>query len=183
MLTSIYQIVAHYGPQAAYNYWAILGLDIFNLVMWLTAFALLASEVAPYLSAGSTTCNYLGRCTKTALTGERLTLAATQMTAAALGGVELYVNLAPDGIPMPLYIQLTLPPPASCTSPPSSSTRSASTAIAPPAYTACPPPPTPAPASHPQPASPAGCPPTSNTSSPSPPTCNTPSSKCTPRPA
>ena len=109
MLTSIYQIVAHYGPQAAYNYWAVLGLDIFNLVMWLTAFALLASEVAPFLSAGSTTCNYLGRCTKTSLAGDALTLAATQMTAAALGGVELYVYLAPAGIPTPFYSQLTLP--------------------------------------------------------------------------
>ncbi len=100
MLTSIYQIVAHYGPKAAYNYWATLGLDIFNLVMWLTAFALLASEVAPYLSAGSTSCNYLGRCTKTGLTGEALTVAATQMAAAALGGVELYVCLTPPGIPI-----------------------------------------------------------------------------------
>lgn len=92
IVTSVYQLIAHYGPPAAYNYWAILGLDIFNIIMWLCSFALLASEVAPYFNAGSYSCNVYGRCTRTGLTGVYLTIAATQMAAAGLGGGELYVS-------------------------------------------------------------------------------------------
>jgi hypothetical protein len=32
----------------AYNYWAILGLDIFAIVFWIIAFPLLASNVASF---------------------------------------------------------------------------------------------------------------------------------------
>jgi len=46
LLSSIYVLVAHFGPPAAYNYWAILGLDIFHVFFWLIAFALLASRAA-----------------------------------------------------------------------------------------------------------------------------------------
>jgi len=102
MLTSVYQFVAHYGPPAAYNYWAILGLEIFNIIMWLCSFALLASEVAPIFGEGSYTYNSrTGRYTRTGLTGLALTLAATQMTAAALGGVELYGF--PPSLPEPCH--------------------------------------------------------------------------------
>ncbi len=46
IITSIYHLVAWFGPANAYNYWAVLALDIFLVVMWLASFALLASEVA-----------------------------------------------------------------------------------------------------------------------------------------
>ncbi|RYP54520.1 hypothetical protein DL768_000722 [Monosporascus sp. mg162] len=49
LIASIYCLVAHFGPPQAYNYWAILGLDIFLLVFWLISFALLAAQVAYYL--------------------------------------------------------------------------------------------------------------------------------------
>jgi hypothetical protein len=32
----------------AYNYWAVLGLDAFGVLIWLVSFALLASEVNEY---------------------------------------------------------------------------------------------------------------------------------------
>ncbi|KAI1768130.1 hypothetical protein GGR53DRAFT_13780 [Hypoxylon sp. FL1150] len=46
LITSIYCLVARYGPPKAYNYWAILGLDIFLVVFWLISFAILAAQVA-----------------------------------------------------------------------------------------------------------------------------------------
>ncbi|KAI0908512.1 hypothetical protein F4824DRAFT_220636 [Ustulina deusta] len=50
VISSIYLLVAHFGPPAAYNYWAILGLDIFHVVFWLISFALLAAQAALILS-------------------------------------------------------------------------------------------------------------------------------------
>ncbi|KAI0966469.1 hypothetical protein F4678DRAFT_296206 [Xylaria arbuscula] len=50
LISSIYILVAHFGPPAAYNYWAILGLDIFHVIFWLISFALLASQAAAVLS-------------------------------------------------------------------------------------------------------------------------------------
>ncbi|KAI1175573.1 hypothetical protein F4777DRAFT_322790 [Nemania sp. FL0916] len=50
LISSVYILVAHFGPPAAYNYWAILGLDIFHAVFWLISFALLASQAAIVLS-------------------------------------------------------------------------------------------------------------------------------------
>ncbi|KAI1384332.1 uncharacterized protein F4822DRAFT_66914 [Hypoxylon trugodes] len=46
LITSIYCLIAHFGPPKAYNYWAILGLDIFLVIFWLISFAILASQVA-----------------------------------------------------------------------------------------------------------------------------------------
>ncbi|KAI1464414.1 uncharacterized protein F4812DRAFT_211146 [Daldinia caldariorum] len=46
LITSIYCLVAHFGPARAYNYWAILGLDIFLVIFWLVSFAILADQVA-----------------------------------------------------------------------------------------------------------------------------------------
>ncbi|KAI0204632.1 hypothetical protein F4808DRAFT_414408 [Astrocystis sublimbata] len=50
LLTSIYLLVAHFGPPKAYNYWAILGLDIFHVIFWLISFALLAAQAALVIS-------------------------------------------------------------------------------------------------------------------------------------
>ncbi|KAI1119269.1 hypothetical protein F5Y14DRAFT_397208 [Nemania sp. NC0429] len=46
LISSIYILVGHYGPPRAYNYWAILGFDIFHVIFWLVSFALLASQAA-----------------------------------------------------------------------------------------------------------------------------------------
>lgn len=46
MIASIYCLVARFGPSNAYNYWAILALDIFLLIFWLISFAVLAAQVA-----------------------------------------------------------------------------------------------------------------------------------------
>ncbi|KAM7222914.1 hypothetical protein V8F06_001812 [Rhypophila decipiens] len=50
LITSIYHLVAEYGAPSIYNYWAVLGLDIFMVIMWLSSFALLASRVAPSMA-------------------------------------------------------------------------------------------------------------------------------------
>jgi hypothetical protein len=89
----------------AYNYWAILGLDMLAIVFWITAFALLASEVAPFGSSSSIfapitipTCIYrvFGFCVKNK---RHLSLATRSFSAityrnamdaaAGLGGLEL----------------------------------------------------------------------------------------------
>ncbi|KAI0521531.1 hypothetical protein F5B22DRAFT_541425 [Xylaria bambusicola] len=49
-ITSIYCLVAHFGPPNAYNYWAILGLDIFHVIFWLVSFGLLAAQAALLLA-------------------------------------------------------------------------------------------------------------------------------------
>ncbi|KAI1496380.1 hypothetical protein F5X99DRAFT_74065 [Biscogniauxia marginata] len=48
LITSIYCLVAHYGPPKAFNYWAILGLDIFLVIFWLVSFGILAAQVASF---------------------------------------------------------------------------------------------------------------------------------------
>ncbi|KAI1182143.1 hypothetical protein F5B17DRAFT_213348 [Nemania serpens] len=50
LISSIYILVAHFGPPRAYNYWAILGFDIFHVIFWLVSFALLASQAALLLA-------------------------------------------------------------------------------------------------------------------------------------
>jgi hypothetical protein len=122
-------MIAHWGVPAAYNYWAILGLDIFFVVMWLCSFALLASRVAAsysYLDSYSYSSYYRAYY---GVSSETDVLLATQAAAAGLGGVELYgpflrscfhqpFPLLGPGISL-LRQKLTYLPPASCTSSPS----------------------------------------------------------------
>jgi len=48
IIITVYIIVSSTATPVAYNYWAILGLDIFAIVFWIVAFPLLASEVAGF---------------------------------------------------------------------------------------------------------------------------------------
>jgi hypothetical protein len=48
IIITVYIIVSSTATPVAYNYWAILGLDIFAIVFWVIAFPLLASEVAGF---------------------------------------------------------------------------------------------------------------------------------------
>lgn len=80
MIITIYYIVAEFSAPAIYNYWAVLGCDIFLVVMWLASFALLASEVGTLMAYYS-------------LDGVTNTWASILAAAAGLGGVELYVFL------------------------------------------------------------------------------------------
>jgi len=50
IITVVYILVAFFFLPIAYNYWAVLGLDIMGVIFWLTSFALLASEVQTYKS-------------------------------------------------------------------------------------------------------------------------------------
>ncbi|KAI4865512.1 hypothetical protein F4820DRAFT_448002 [Hypoxylon rubiginosum] len=97
LITSIYCLVARYGPPKAYNYWAILGLDIFLVIFWLISFAVLAAQVAAAFAYYSSLSDYYNDYYDyndlsdydTAVTVYGSCLAA----AAGLGGVEflLYV--------------------------------------------------------------------------------------------
>ncbi|KAI2620505.1 hypothetical protein GGR54DRAFT_102670 [Hypoxylon sp. NC1633] len=60
IITSIYCLVAHFGPPKAYNYWAILGLDIFLVLFWLISFAILASQVASAFAVYHDYANFYG---------------------------------------------------------------------------------------------------------------------------
>jgi hypothetical protein len=91
MLSSIYHLIAQFGVPAAHNYWVILGLDVFFVVMWLCSFALLAARVAPlfsYASSYSSSSYYYG------LTDFELAWLGAQAGAAALGGVEFILYIA-----------------------------------------------------------------------------------------
>ncbi|RDW80156.1 hypothetical protein BP6252_04794 [Coleophoma cylindrospora] len=55
MIIVIYVGVASLFAPVMYNYWAILGLDVFAIIFWLISFPLLASEIANY---SGTTYNY-----------------------------------------------------------------------------------------------------------------------------
>jgi hypothetical protein len=102
MIISIYVIVAETGAPVLYNYWAILGLDIFAIVFWITSFSLLASEVAAYHIVTYTVDDcayyYFGYCVKKRSLEERATGGVytyrnSMAAASGLGGLELYVHI------------------------------------------------------------------------------------------
>jgi len=92
LLSSIYILVAHFGPPAAYNYWAILGLDIFHTVFWLISFAYLASTAAFVLTT-VTSYSYGGYIYYSGYTTNDAVYGAILAAAAGLGGLEwvLYI--------------------------------------------------------------------------------------------
>jgi len=93
LVSSIYHLIVEFGVPAGYNYWAILGLDIFFIVMWLCAFALLAARVAPGFGYQGYSCNYAGRCTLVGLSSGELGWLATQAAAAGIGGLEFVLYI------------------------------------------------------------------------------------------
>jgi hypothetical protein len=92
LIVTIYYLVAEFSAPAVYNYWAVLALDIFLVIMWLSSFALLASQVsAIYSYSGSSSYYYYW---KRSDVGKRAAVdpsswAACLAACAALGGVEL----------------------------------------------------------------------------------------------
>jgi hypothetical protein len=102
MIITVYIIVAQTGAPIIYNYWAILGLDIFAIVFWIISFSLLGSEVASYqiVTYSSNDCiySYAGVCYfKRSRALEHLTKRSTDIytyrnamaAASGLGGLEL----------------------------------------------------------------------------------------------
>jgi hypothetical protein len=88
MIVCIYIIVAEFATPNIYNYWAVLSCDAFLIVFWIASFALMASQVAPYMSSYSD-CAY-GYCYTYSLTGTARVLADCMAAVAGLGGLELY---------------------------------------------------------------------------------------------
>ena len=92
LIVTIYHLVAEFSSPQIYNYWAVLGLDILLVIMWLSSFALLASQVATiYSYAGSVYYDYYGY--SYGGLGAASAWAGCLAAASALGGVELYVFL------------------------------------------------------------------------------------------
>ncbi|KAI1374332.1 hypothetical protein F4677DRAFT_176658 [Hypoxylon crocopeplum] len=93
LLTSIYCLVAHYGPPKAYNYWAVLGLDIFLVIFWLISFAILAAQVAAAFALYAEYSDYYDYYGITNYDTAITTYGACLAAAAGLGGFEflLYV--------------------------------------------------------------------------------------------
>jgi hypothetical protein len=96
LVTSIYHLVAEYAAPGIYNYWAVLGLDILLVVMWLCSFALLASEVAGLSGYRNGFCTYYA-CYS--LSNSTYIVVSCLAAAAGLGGVELCV-VPPFCIPL-----------------------------------------------------------------------------------
>ncbi|CAJ2500724.1 Uu.00g035770.m01.CDS01 [Anthostomella pinea] len=94
IIASVYCLVSHYGPSRFFNYWAILGLDVFLVIFWLISFAILAAQVAAgfFYSTSDYYDDYYGYYKRSADT-DTTTYAACMAAAAGLGGVEfiLYV--------------------------------------------------------------------------------------------
>jgi hypothetical protein len=91
LIITIYYLVAEFSAPAIYNYWAVLALDIFLVIMWLASFALLASEVGAFLSAASSTYYdyYTGDYYTTGLSTAVKTYAAILAAASGIGALEL----------------------------------------------------------------------------------------------
>jgi hypothetical protein len=97
IIAGIYHFVANYGAPYVYNYWAVLGLDIFFIIMWLCAFALQASRVALFFTYTTSSYYYYDDYDYSDYYGyvKRDTYAypiawlACQAAAAALGGISL----------------------------------------------------------------------------------------------
>jgi hypothetical protein len=77
--------VAEYGAPSLHNYWAILALDIFLVIFWLSSFALLAAQVS-YLFAYGIDYGYYDSYY---FSGAALAWISCLATAAGLGGVQL----------------------------------------------------------------------------------------------
>jgi hypothetical protein len=98
IIITLYVIISTLALPIAYNYWAILGLDIFAIVFWLISFALLGSEIASFDAyVYDYTCDYLYCYEKRDLVGMELGKRATtsaytyynaMVTASVLGGLE-----------------------------------------------------------------------------------------------
>jgi len=109
MIITVYYIVATTALPAAYNYWAILSLDIFAIVFWIISMSLLAWEVAAFSWAfsvydGSTSCGYdlygYYSCSKRDLSGiqkrdttDVYTYRNALAAASGLGGLEFILFL------------------------------------------------------------------------------------------
>jgi hypothetical protein len=99
MIITVYILAASIAFPIAYNYWAILGLDIFAIIFWLISFALLASEVAGYsvVTYYDNYCTYVnGYCYKKRAIGLEKRASTSPYTyrnamaaASGLGGLEL----------------------------------------------------------------------------------------------
>ncbi|KAH8682277.1 hypothetical protein BX600DRAFT_505882 [Xylariales sp. PMI_506] len=87
----IYYIVAEFGAPAAYNYWAVLSLDIFLVIFWLISFALLASQIAPYMSGY--TYYYFGEYYTVTLDAAEQRYADCLAAASGIGGLEFLLFL------------------------------------------------------------------------------------------
>lgn len=91
LIVTVYYIVAEFSAPAIYNYWAVLSLDIFLVIMWLASFALLASEVAAIYSYTSSTYYdyYSGSYYTSSGLGGATAWAACLAAASGLGGLQL----------------------------------------------------------------------------------------------
>ncbi|KAL1835346.1 hypothetical protein VTJ49DRAFT_6975 [Mycothermus thermophilus] len=84
MLATIWHVVYEFALPAAFNYWAVLALDIFFTVLWLIAFPLVLADVAPAFS-GSNWSWY---------SSSQKTILGTVLAAGAFGAVEFILFVA-----------------------------------------------------------------------------------------
>ncbi|EEY17684.1 predicted protein [Verticillium alfalfae VaMs.102] len=89
LIVTIWLVVAEYSLLRIYNYWAVLALDIFLVVFWLCAFALLASQAAFVLS-DTAYCDVYD-CYSSEPTGLYFVFAACMAAASAIGGLQFTV--------------------------------------------------------------------------------------------
>ncbi|KAI0014885.1 hypothetical protein F4780DRAFT_766481 [Xylariomycetidae sp. FL0641] len=90
MLTSIYILIATFGPPKAYNYWAILALDIFLLIFWLISFVIVALNSAYVFYE---TASYLDYYYYDDAAESGATLGSVLAAAAALGGIDFILYI------------------------------------------------------------------------------------------
>ncbi|KAH6900017.1 hypothetical protein B0T10DRAFT_393579 [Thelonectria olida] len=86
-VASLWMVIAHTCTPQAYNYWAVLALDIFLVVFWLISFAILAAQTAIYFAAGSSYCDWYS-CYDDTLYGAALVYGSIMAAASGLGALE-----------------------------------------------------------------------------------------------
>jgi hypothetical protein len=108
LFATVYYLVVRFSQPAGYSYWAILGLDIFLVIMWLSQFAALGADTSAYRAYYST------YSSSYSISFDSLGY-ALMAVGTGLGAIELCVP------PPPLHslgLQLTPPPKVSFTSSP-----------------------------------------------------------------
>ncbi|KAH7381508.1 hypothetical protein BKA66DRAFT_570650 [Pyrenochaeta sp. MPI-SDFR-AT-0127] len=88
LITGIYLLVAEYSSPRLYNYWAILGLDIFLVIFWLCSFAPLAAQVSYFFYYFNNSYYGYSYYDKYYFQGATLSWISCLATAAGLGGVQ-----------------------------------------------------------------------------------------------
>lgn len=86
IIVTTWLLITHFSSPKFYNYWAVLVMDIFCVIFWLVALALVADRAALLLRSITRYCDTWIACTDL-----DYAVSSSMAASAGLGGLQLYV--------------------------------------------------------------------------------------------